>query len=210
MPGSADEVAIIAQFTARRGRESELLSLLQGLLEPTRREDGCLRYELNREVEGPRCFTFVERFRSSAAYEAHLASKHVRHFAELSADLVESRTVRLYRQLTPLAEGGTAITQGAETRVVVIAHFTAKPEKEQELSSFLRGLVEPSRSEPGCLRYELNQDLHDFSTFSLVEMFADRQAFDAHCDQPYIHALFEVLPALVDQQYIGLHRQVLE
>jgi hypothetical protein len=29
-------------------------------------------------------------------------------------------------------------------------------------------------------------------------------------DQPSMHKLFETLPALVDKQYIGLHRQVQE
>ena len=96
-----------------------------------------------------------------------------------------------------------------ETQVVVIAHFTAKPGKQEELSAFLQTLVEPTRREPGCLRYELNQPLNDPATFTFVETFADQQAFEAHCAMPYIAKLFEMLPVLVDKQYIGLHRQVL-
>lgn len=96
-----------------------------------------------------------------------------------------------------------------ETQVVVIAHFKARPDKEQELSEFLQSLVEPTRAEPGCLRYELNESRDEPGTFSFVETFADRKAFDAHCDMPYIHRLFEKLPQLVERQYIGLHRRIL-
>jgi quinol monooxygenase YgiN len=96
-----------------------------------------------------------------------------------------------------------------ETQVVVIAHFTAKPGKQEALSTFLQGLVEPTRREPGCIRYEVNQDLDDPDTFTFVETFADQRAFEAHCQMPYIAKLFETLPVLVEKQYIGLHRQVL-
>lgn len=96
-----------------------------------------------------------------------------------------------------------------EKQVVVIAHFTAKAGKQGELSAFLQSLVEPTRREPGCLRYEVNQPLDDPATFTFVETFADQQAFEAHCQMPYIAKLFEVLPVLVEKQYIGLHRQIL-
>jgi quinol monooxygenase YgiN len=96
-----------------------------------------------------------------------------------------------------------------ETRVVVIAEFTAKPGKEQELSTLLQAVVEPVRREPGCLRYELSQDLHEPATFCFVETYAGQQAFEDHCKMPYIVTLFDALPALVEKQHIGLHRQVL-
>lgn len=96
-----------------------------------------------------------------------------------------------------------------ETQVIVIAHFTAKSGKQEELSTFLQGLVGPTRREPGCIRYEVNQDLNDPVTFTFVETFADQRAFESHCRMPYIVKLFETLPVLVEKQYIGLHRQIL-
>jgi quinol monooxygenase YgiN len=85
--------------------------------------------------------------------------------------------------------------------VIVIAHFTAKPGKEKELQDFLESLVTPTRSEYGCLRYEVNQDLDDPSTFTFVETFADQTGFEAHCATPYVAQLFELLPILVKEQY---------
>ena len=208
MANQTDPIIVVAHFKAKAGKEAALQELLRGLIEPTRKEAGCLRYELNQEIENPAAFTFAEKFSSREAFESHVKSPYIKSFGERSADLVESRQVRLHRELLPAAQPESAARLASDGAVIVIAHFTAKPGKEEELSTFLQGLVEPTRREPGCVRYELNQDLNDPATFSFVETFADRQGFDAHCTMPYIDRLFETLPVLVGQQYIGLHKQV--
>ncbi len=207
MPHPADEVSVVANFIARRAHEGELLSLLHGLLAPTRAEEGCLRYELNQEIDNPRSFILTERFHNEAAYNAHLTSKHVKRFVDSSADIVESRTVRLNRELLPPSERSESDV-GADASRVVIAQFTATPGREEELSVVLQSLVGPTRAEPGCLRYELGQDVHDPATFSVVEMYTDQQAFAAHRNQPYIQRLLAALPELAISQYIGVYRQV--
>jgi quinol monooxygenase YgiN len=207
MASDVDPIIVVAHFKAKAGKESALLELFRGLVEPTRKEAGCLRYELNQEIENPAAFTFAEKFSSREAFESHVKSPHIQGFGQRSPDLIETRQVRLHRELLPAVQAeARAGADGAE--VIVIAHFTAKPGKEEELSTFLQGLVEPTRREPGCVRYELNQDLKDTATFSFVETFADRQGFDAHCKMPYIDKLFETLPVLVGEQYIGLHKRV--
>jgi len=39
--------------------------------------------------------------------------------------------------------------------VRVVARVVARPGKEDELQTLLRGLIEPTRREPGCVTYEL-------------------------------------------------------
>lgn len=208
MTGPAEQVTVVAHLTAKPGKQFDLLKLMRGLLEPTRKEVGCIRYELNQEIKNPLAFTFAEKFTSRHAYTAHLKMRHIKQFAEQSIDMVDGRRVRMHRELLPIAGTSSAMPESDETQIVVIAEFTAKPGKEEELSTFLQALVEPTRRESGCLRYELNQDLDDPATFSFVETFADREGFDAHCRMPYIEKLFEALKLLVAEQYIALHRQV--
>jgi quinol monooxygenase YgiN len=207
MADHGEHTIVVAHFTAKSGKEAALLELLRGLIEPTRKEAGCLRYELNQEIENPAAYTFAEKFRNREAFDAHAKSPYIKSFGERSAGLFESRQVRLHRELLPAAQPELAGTT-ADGALIVIAHFTAKPGKEEELSTFLQGLVEPTRREPGCARYELNQDLDDPATFSFVETFVDQRGFEAHCKMPYIDRLFETLPVLVGKQYIGLHKRV--
>ncbi len=70
---------MIATFLAAPGREEELESVLRALLEPTRREAGCLRYDLLRSFPGvtPVEFVFVEEWASVEALDAHGKMPHL-------------------------------------------------------------------------------------------------------------------------------------
>ncbi|MCZ7625998.1 MAG: antibiotic biosynthesis monooxygenase [Candidatus Methylomirabilota bacterium] len=82
-------VRVVARVVARPGKIEELRVVLQGLVEPTRREPGCVTYELLQNRADPTDFTFVEEWRSEAELDAHLQSSHVRNarlkFPELAA-----------------------------------------------------------------------------------------------------------------------------
>src|SRR6266571_1014025 len=115
---AADQVTVVAHLTANPGKEGDLLKLLRGLLAPTRKEAGCIRYELNQEIENPLAFTFAEKFTNRDAYTAHLKMRHVKRFAEESIDLVENRRVGMHRELMPVA-GNTADKTGSDEGQIV-------------------------------------------------------------------------------------------
>ena len=75
---------MIAKFQAPPSKLEPLREILIGLIEPTRLEAGCLRYELwhNRDDENE--LTFVEEWLSDAHLEAHLLTPHIKNlFVEL-------------------------------------------------------------------------------------------------------------------------------
>jgi quinol monooxygenase YgiN len=77
MPDRA--VRVVARVVARPGKVNELRALLRGLVEPTRRESGCVTYELLQNTTDPTDFTFVEEWRSEKELDAHLQSPHLRN-----------------------------------------------------------------------------------------------------------------------------------
>lgn len=97
----AQGTRVIARFTARPGREAELLAVLEGLIEPTRAEDGCRMYELWRSRQDPAELTFVEEWSSDEALAAHAKSAHIgearARYPELIADEVDLRLYDLAR-----------------------------------------------------------------------------------------------------------------
>ena len=68
---------VVARIVARPGREEEVRELLRALVGPTRRERGCVSYELLQNRDDPTDFTFVEEWTDTAALEAHLKSPHI-------------------------------------------------------------------------------------------------------------------------------------
>jgi len=71
-----DTLRVIARIKARPNKVGELLSVLISLLEPTRKEPGCLSYTLLQNNEDPTDFTFVEEWQGNAALESHFTTKH--------------------------------------------------------------------------------------------------------------------------------------
>ena len=91
------EMPIILSVTieAVQGRETELATILSGLVEPTLAEPGCLGYELNASQEAPGTFLFYEKFAGQAALEDHVNSTHFQKFLNVrsKSDPIRKQTV---------------------------------------------------------------------------------------------------------------------
>ena len=70
-------VTVVATFKARPGKEAELKQALTALVEPTRKEAGCLNYDLHQLPEDPAKFLFHENWTSQAHLDAHLKNAHI-------------------------------------------------------------------------------------------------------------------------------------
>jgi len=98
----------------------------------------------------------------------------------------------------------------AEKEIVCVAQFKAKKGKEEELLETLHRLIPATRAEQGNIRYELNQAIEDPCTITFIEKFASQEAFDYHCNTPYIKGFFETgPPRLVETVVVTLYKEVL-
>jgi len=81
-------LTIIAIVQAKEGREKELEQLLLTLVERTRKETGCIRYDLHRHLDRQGKFIFYESWTDSAALEQHRKTPHIAEFRTKAADLL--------------------------------------------------------------------------------------------------------------------------
>ena len=96
------------------------------------------------------------------------------------------------------------------TQVVCVAEFRAQEGKTDALIEALHGLMKPTHSEAGCIRYELNQRVDDPRWITFVEKWKDQQTFDKHCGMPYIaHYFNDVRLGLVETFEVKLYREIL-
>jgi len=70
-------ITVVATFEARPGKEKELKEALLTLIAPTRKEAGCLNYDLHVSPEHPGKFLFHENWTTKEALDAHLRAPHV-------------------------------------------------------------------------------------------------------------------------------------
>jgi quinol monooxygenase YgiN len=73
--------------------------------------------------------------------------------------------------------------------VTVVATFQARPGKEADLKTALLGLLAPTRTEDGCINYDLHQLPEDPARFLFHENWTSRAALEAHLKSAHIAAL---------------------
>jgi quinol monooxygenase YgiN len=68
---------VIARAKAKTDQVAQVREILTALVDATRREPGCLSYELLQNHDDPTDFAFVERWASPAAEQAHFVTPHL-------------------------------------------------------------------------------------------------------------------------------------
>ena len=71
-------VVLTATVKARSGQEEAVKEALLSLVEPTRKEPGCLLYNLHQSKTDPTVFLFYEQWASQEALDAHGKTPHMR------------------------------------------------------------------------------------------------------------------------------------
>ena len=75
-----------------------------------------------------------------------------------------------------------------DNNIILNVHINAAAGHEGELAQRLRALVAPTRSEPGCLVYELHRDPQNPGKFMFYERFSSQAALDEHLASPHFKA----------------------
>ena len=74
-----DLLTVVASMRARAGKEQELRQLLEGLIQPTKQESGCVTYDLHQGSTDPAVFYFYENWESPDHLDVHMQSSHLQH-----------------------------------------------------------------------------------------------------------------------------------
>jgi quinol monooxygenase YgiN len=95
-------VVCVAEFRAKEDKTDELMSALHRLMQPTHKESGCIRYELNQRVDDPRWISFIEKWADKKVFDEHCAMPYIKnYFDNVRPELVESFEVKLYQEVLP-------------------------------------------------------------------------------------------------------------
>ncbi len=83
------------------------------------------------------------------------------------------------------------------TKIRVVAHLISKPDTIDQTREVLLGLVEPTCSEEGCIKYELHQNTADPTDFTFIEEWSDDTSLDVHLESAHLVAAREKLGDLL-------------
>lgn len=73
--------------------------------------------------------------------------------------------------------------------IEIIAQGQFKPECVEIFKQLAHEMIVKTRQEPGCVSYQLCQDLSDSNTFAFVETWQDQAAIDSHNQTPHFTSI---------------------
>jgi quinol monooxygenase YgiN len=175
-------------------------AVLRQYRETVRKEAGNLRSELVQETARPTRFLLLSAWSDQNALDAHVknaAAPHVRE--KLKALLAAPFDERLHNAFAVAAREPLR-----PNSVTAASHVDVPPPMRETLEPMLRSLADASRKEPGNVRFEVQQQANRVNHFTVVEAWADRQAYEAHVIAPHTRqfrdALGPMLGALYDER----------
>jgi (4S)-4-hydroxy-5-phosphonooxypentane-2,3-dione isomerase len=84
-------VVLAVTWMAKATREAETAALFAKLTELSRKEPGCVTYQVHRHKTEARRFFIYEQYKDDAALEAHRASPHFLQYAKKELPKVADR-----------------------------------------------------------------------------------------------------------------------
>lgn len=75
-----EKIAVVARLRAKAGMEEDLKEVLLALIEPSRSDEGCIKYDLHQAIGDPALFIFYENWQSKAHLDKHSATPHLKNF----------------------------------------------------------------------------------------------------------------------------------
>ncbi len=82
-------LTVVARVRAKPGKEEQVREALMALVEPTRKEAGCINYDLHRSQEDAALFLFHENWISREALDKHLQMPYLQELGAKAEDLFD-------------------------------------------------------------------------------------------------------------------------
>jgi quinol monooxygenase YgiN len=173
----AATVYVVAYLEVMPPSMGEAAALLRQYREASRQEAGHIGLEVLQQSGRPDHFAILERWQDQQAFEAHAMAAHTRQ----CRDQLRRLCVSPYdeRPHTGLAMGSTRAAR-AEGATYVVTHADAIPPAKDDAMALLQQLAEASRHENGGVRFEVLQQRNRQNHFTVVEIWQDQRALEAH------------------------------
>lgn len=87
------KLTVVAKIIAKKDSVETVKSELLKLVPLTRKEAGCIEYNLHQDNEDPAVFVFYETWDTPASLENHMNSDHFKNYVNAVGDLIEEKIV---------------------------------------------------------------------------------------------------------------------
>ena len=93
-------IKVVAKHYAQSDKMEKILELNKELVAETRKEEGCITYEVFLNVNDPSVYTMIEEWESRENLDAHMQSEHFKRIIPVVGQyLVKDTEVDIYKKV---------------------------------------------------------------------------------------------------------------
>lgn len=93
-------IKVVAKKLVNEGKVEEVIELYEELVRETRKEEGCIKYELYQDEKDSRILAVIEEWESKDALEKHMNSEHFVRIVPMIGELAEKKKdMNIYNKL---------------------------------------------------------------------------------------------------------------
>jgi len=90
---SNQQLTIVARILAKEEKRALVKEELLKLIDITRKEEGCINYDLHQDNENPNLFLFYENWTNRDLWQAHMGNRHLAEYMKATDGAVEEFTL---------------------------------------------------------------------------------------------------------------------
>ena len=167
----------VSYVEVRPSARTVMVVALKQYRDTSGQESGYDRFDLLEQVGRPDHFAIIERWKDQKAFDAHGMAAHAKAFRDaLQPIRLSDYDQRLYKTLTV----ASATARGNGQAIHVVAHVDTVGGGQADAPGLLARLAEASRREQGCLRFDVVQHTMRANHFTVIEIWENQKALDAH------------------------------
>lgn len=95
----SNTLTIVARIVAKAEKLDLVKSELLKLIEPTRKEKGCISYTLQQDNDNPQAFMFFETWENRELWQIHMGNDHLKAYVEATEGAVDEFVVQEMSQI---------------------------------------------------------------------------------------------------------------
>jgi quinol monooxygenase YgiN len=93
-------IKVVAREKIKSEKKEEVLEIFREMIELTRKESGCIAYDLHESLDHPDVLAMIEIWESKEALDAHMNSEHLKRLIpKVGEYIVEPSRIEVFREI---------------------------------------------------------------------------------------------------------------
>jgi quinol monooxygenase YgiN len=198
---------VVSYFEVAPKAKDKTLELLRAVARQSRKEAGNLRFEILQRVNQPDQFVVLEAWKDKDAHAAHAAGAPAKAFREKLEPLLRGPYDE--RPHTALEVGEVAAKAGNDA-IFLVTHVDIVPKMKDAGVELTKQLAAAGRKSPQNVRFEALTQNSRTNHMTVVEIWADRKALEAHSVAAHMKSYREKLLPMSGSLYDERHYRAIK